>query len=111
MGDEVLQQVSDALARSVREGQDGCYRLGGDEFGVLLRNVSESQAYEILRRGFARVEAARRPNAALSCSVGTRLHSRRTNSHTSCSRGPTSGCTRPSETRTDRPSRPVPTAS
>jgi diguanylate cyclase (GGDEF)-like protein len=70
VGDEVLQQVSDALARSVREGQDGCYRLGGDEFGVLLRNVSESQAYEILRRGFARVEAARRPNTALSCSVG-----------------------------------------
>ena len=71
-GDEVLQLVSDALARSVREGQDGCYRLGGDEFGVLLKNVSESQAYEILRRGFARVDGrpAPLPSAALSCSVG-----------------------------------------
>ena len=42
-GDRVLKAVASSLQRTVR-GSDVVARLGGDEFGVLLWNVSESQA-------------------------------------------------------------------
>jgi len=43
-GDEALRHVGKALARSARRPLDIAARLGGEEFGVLLYNVSESAA-------------------------------------------------------------------
>ena len=43
VGDDVLKAIAATLQHSVRES-DVVARLGGDEFGVLLWNVSESQA-------------------------------------------------------------------
>lgn len=66
-GDEALRAVGRALRDGVRQSQDSCYRLGGDEFAVLLSNVSEAQALEVLRRGF---EQAPPGDRAVTCSVG-----------------------------------------
>lgn len=67
-GDDVLREVGVALARSVRQGVDGCYRPGGDEFAVLMFGVGAQQALHALRRGFARAsKVIRRP---ISCSIG-----------------------------------------
>lgn len=43
VGDEVLRMIAKALSRSVR-GSDVVARVGGDEFAVLLWNISESGA-------------------------------------------------------------------
>ncbi|GAA0787214.1 EAL domain-containing protein [Marinobacterium sediminicola] len=40
-GDRLLQQIVERLEEGVREG-DLLYRLGGDEFGILLQEVSDS---------------------------------------------------------------------
>lgn len=42
-GDEILRQVAEVLASSVRE-RDTLARLGGDEFGLLLEHCSARQA-------------------------------------------------------------------
>lgn len=71
-GDDVLRMMANALSRSIREGRDRCYRIGGDEFAALLPNVTESQAMEILRRGLEGAEGGPDPSTSghLSCSVG-----------------------------------------
>jgi diguanylate cyclase (GGDEF)-like protein len=43
VGDEVIATVGHALARRIRSG-DAAGRLGGDEFGVLLRRVEAEDA-------------------------------------------------------------------
>ncbi len=42
-GDAVLQAVAATLARSVR-ASDTVARIGGDEFGIILWNLSEADA-------------------------------------------------------------------
>jgi len=39
-GDEVLRRVAKKLSLFSRGGTDGIYRLGGDEFGIMLRDFS-----------------------------------------------------------------------
>jgi diguanylate cyclase (GGDEF)-like protein len=48
-GDEVLREVSRRLKDLVRKG-DTLGRLGGDEFGIVLRNGDESSAQALLER-------------------------------------------------------------
>lgn len=53
VGDLVLQHVSDVLSKSIREGFDGVFRYGGEEFVILLREVDESLAVnrgELIRK-------------------------------------------------------------
>lgn len=67
-GDVLLQELGRALTRSVRQGQDGCYRPGGDEFAVLITGANAERALEALRRGFAR--AVSTSGTVVTCSVG-----------------------------------------
>jgi diguanylate cyclase (GGDEF)-like protein len=53
-GDRVLQAAGEALRRAVRKA-DVCFRIGGEEFAVLLPDASQDSAAEIgerIRRAF-----------------------------------------------------------
>ena len=49
-GDEVLISLGKIMAECTREKVDMCFRLGGDEFGVLLPQASSDQGIEIAHR-------------------------------------------------------------
>ena len=44
-GDEALIAISEVLKNSLRRPDDYCFRLGGGEFGILYRSVSEEEGY------------------------------------------------------------------
>jgi diguanylate cyclase (GGDEF)-like protein len=48
-GDEALEHVADVL-RDVVRGSDGAYRLGGDEFGLILVETGEHEVGEVVAR-------------------------------------------------------------
>jgi len=48
-GDEVLLTFANLMRRSLREG-DGCYRYGGEEFIILLRELAREQVMIVLER-------------------------------------------------------------
>jgi diguanylate cyclase (GGDEF)-like protein len=63
-GDRCLRQVAQAIDDTVRRA-DACFRWGGDEFAVLLRDVSLDEARWIGRRLEATVSRiCRRPDGA-----------------------------------------------
>lgn len=46
MGDTVLVQVAKTIKRSLRRTDDYCFRLGGEEFGILFKTQIEKNAVE-----------------------------------------------------------------
>jgi diguanylate cyclase (GGDEF)-like protein len=48
-GDEALKRVADALRATIRSG-DNAFRIGGDEFAVLLPEADERDAVAAARR-------------------------------------------------------------
>ncbi len=52
MGDEVLIRVADVLRKSLKRADDVCFRLGGEEFGVIFKtqNKEHSSAFAQLVR-------------------------------------------------------------
>jgi diguanylate cyclase (GGDEF)-like protein len=55
-GDRVLVQLATLLVELVRSGDDA-FRVGGDEFALLLRGAGELEAREVVARIVAAVEA------------------------------------------------------
>jgi diguanylate cyclase (GGDEF)-like protein len=55
-GDRVLAQLATLLVELVRSGDDA-FRVGGDEFALLLRGAGELEAREVVARIVAAVEA------------------------------------------------------
>lgn len=49
-GDKVLASLAAILTDCTRDSVDLCFRLGGDEFGVLLPQATATQGTEILQR-------------------------------------------------------------
>ena len=71
IGDLVLVEVADVLARSVRAGVDVVGRLGGEEFAILLPSCDEDEAQRAAEGVRAAVEASRvvTPTGEISTTV------------------------------------------
>lgn len=68
-GDEVLVHVADRLRRSVRE-TDAIYRLGGEEFAVVMPGTTLEQARHVAERIRFTVAVSRRDLPPVTVSVG-----------------------------------------
>lgn len=44
MGDEVIKSVAHVIKSSLKRANDYCFRLGGEEFGILYTVQSENEA-------------------------------------------------------------------
>jgi diguanylate cyclase (GGDEF)-like protein len=68
-GDDALVRIADAIRGSVRD-DDLVGRIGGEEFGILLRGTSPSSAAEIAESIRRRVEAIPWVSGHLTVSIG-----------------------------------------
>jgi diguanylate cyclase (GGDEF)-like protein len=56
-GDEALRQFADSLAHALRRPDDA-FRIGGDEFALLLAEADDADALEVVARVTTRLEAS-----------------------------------------------------
>jgi len=69
-GDEILRSLADTLKDAVRTS-DVVYRLGGEEFAIVIASRSAQNAERLARRLVERVEAAEFvPAGRITISVG-----------------------------------------
>lgn len=61
-GDEALRRVARELRAGLRAGTDRAFRFGGEEFLLLLRRTSLSEAVQLAERLRRRIEAAALPH-------------------------------------------------
>lgn len=67
-GDRILQRVAGILKQEMREGLDGAFRVGGDEFLLLLPDTPRDGALTIGERILA--EFRKSPQGPVSLSIG-----------------------------------------
>ena len=65
-GDEALQQFARALQEALRKG-DVAFRIGGDEFALLVAEATEADAREVLRRVTDRAGRVRSSFGVATC--------------------------------------------
>lgn len=68
-GDRALAHVADRLTRSVRQ-TDAVYRVGGEEFAVVMTTTTGEAACGVMERGRDAVQRSRATSAVMSVSVG-----------------------------------------
>ena len=59
MGDSVLIKVSKSIKDSLKRADDFCFRLGGEEFGVIFKSDTKEKAFEfanIIRNNIENIE-------------------------------------------------------
>jgi len=69
MGDDVLIKVSSCIENSLKRGDDYCFRLGGEEFGVIFNSDTQKQSEEfanILRKNIEELKIEHCGNSASS---------------------------------------------
>ncbi|MDO8452994.1 MAG: GGDEF domain-containing protein, partial [Sulfurimonas sp.] len=47
-GDEALKSIAKAIQESLHRADDYCFRLGGEEFGLLFKGLSAQEAKELI---------------------------------------------------------------
>jgi diguanylate cyclase (GGDEF)-like protein len=65
----MIMAIARVLQSSLREEQDSCYRYGGDEFAVLMRNTAEEQAHLMMSRISAKIAGTSVPASEFEISV------------------------------------------
>jgi diguanylate cyclase (GGDEF)-like protein len=84
VGDELLRAVAERLLETVRE-QDTVARIGGDEFGILLRDVSGPDGAETVAAKIVSTLGApftiRGSNLSIGASVGVTLFPEQTDTY------------------------------
>jgi diguanylate cyclase (GGDEF)-like protein len=65
-GDEALQRFGRTLAEALRKGDDA-FRIGGDEFAILLAEATEADAREVVRRVRSELEGMDASFGVASC--------------------------------------------
>lgn len=68
-GDEVLIKVAQAIKESINRGDDYCFRLGGEEFGVLFKAQSKQKAVflaEAIKQNIENLHIQHEKNSASS---------------------------------------------
>ncbi|GAB6264189.1 GGDEF domain-containing protein [Photobacterium sp. R1] len=68
-GDNVIRRFASILKHSVRTS-DRCYRMGGDEFVLLLQPASEQSAHKVIQRVMTRMT---RDHTLRSLEIGTSI--------------------------------------
>ncbi len=68
-GDNVIRRFSSILKQSVRTS-DRCYRMGGDEFVLLLQPASEQSARKVIHRVMTRID---QDHTLRSLDIGTSI--------------------------------------
>jgi len=68
-GDQLLKLVSTIIAKSLRK-QDLFFRVGGDEFVLLLPNTDEGMAQQVIKRLQSKIKATKTEHLVLSVSFG-----------------------------------------
>jgi diguanylate cyclase (GGDEF)-like protein len=69
-GDQVLREVAARLREAVRGAYDLVGRLGGEEFGILLSDVSAEDAFRVAERARALIRGLPIDGFSLDCSAG-----------------------------------------
>ena len=108
VGDEALRHVADALRRSVRD-EDSVFRVGGEEFAVLLPGLTPVTPLPVAERLRSRGGRRRRSRPGCASASGSPPGRRTPRTARRCSPAPTPRCTRRSgraRTRRSWPPRP-----
>jgi len=71
MGDDVLKIVADRLKESTHRSDDYCFRLGGEEFGLLFKSKNKEKAIEFANMILKSIESLKieHKNSKVSCYV------------------------------------------
>lgn len=59
MGDDALKEVAKLLKNSTLRSDDYCFRMGGEEFGILFKSKSKEKAFEFAKELLKKVENLR----------------------------------------------------
>ncbi|EDZ62841.1 diguanylate cyclase (GGDEF domain), possibly sulfonate sensing [Sulfurimonas gotlandica GD1] len=49
-GDEALQKIAESMQSSLSRADDYCFRLGGEEFGILFKGLDKEQSLELIEQ-------------------------------------------------------------
>ncbi|MCX6075342.1 MAG: diguanylate cyclase [Campylobacterales bacterium] len=66
-GDEALKRIAKAMQESLHRADDYCFRLGGEEFGILFKGLSAKEAKELvesMRENIENLHIAHKQNSA-----------------------------------------------